>query len=58
MEVPLIKFGKIGRGSGGGSLKEIVNCLAVDMLNLRYLWDIRWKDSIKNWKIGLDWQRV
>lgn len=42
--VPLITIGKINRGSRRESLKEIVNCLSVDMLNLRYLWAIQWKD--------------
>lgn len=41
----LIKIGKIGGWGGGGrGLKEmIVNCLALDMLSLRYLWDIQVK---------------
>lgn len=39
--MPLIKIDKIGGEGGRGDLKEIISCLAVNMLNLRYLWDIQ-----------------
>ena len=44
---------KIGK-NGGGSLKEIVSCLALDMLSLRSLWAPRLECSTENWKIGLE----
>lgn len=37
--MPLIKIGGVGGGGGGRGLKEVVSCLALDMLSLRYLWD-------------------
>lgn len=39
--MPLIKIGSVGGGGGGRGLKEVVSCLALDMLSLRYLWDIQ-----------------
>lgn len=41
--------------NGGGSLKEIVSCLAVAMLLLRSLWASRLEYPTENWKIGLNY---
>lgn len=35
-------------------MKEILSCLALDMLSLRSLWAPRSECSTENWKIGLE----